>query len=197
MLSFRPRMSIWFTSDTHFGHANIIGLCKRPFPSVGAMDATLIENWNARVQPNDTVYHLGDFMLFGDASAMQKYRERLNGKIHLVRGNHEKKSHDFKGVFESINDLTEITVTVGRETQRVVLCHYAMRVWPHSHRGAWHLFGHSHGTLPDDPHALSADVGVDCWEYAPVSLQQLAARMKRKDWKPIDHHDRSAELDDC
>ena len=160
------------------------------------MDATLIENWNARVQPDDTVWHLGDFTLFGHVSEVRKYRERLNGRINLVRGNHEKRSQDFSELFETVTDLTEITVPFGSEHQRIVLCHYAMRVWPHSHRGAWHLYGHSHGTLDDDPHALSIDIGVDCWEYAPVSLRQIAARMQKKNWKPKDHHGRSEELHD-
>lgn len=181
-------MSTWFTADTHFGHPKIIDYCRRPFRSVGEMDAALIANWNARVQPDDTVYHLGDFMLFGDVATVRRYRERLNGRVHLIRGNHEKKTQDFTGIFENVADLAEIAVSIAGSNQRAVLCHYALRVWSHSHRGAWHLYGHSHGTLTDDPHALSLDVGVDCWNYAPVSLQQVSARMGRKVWKPVDHH---------
>lgn len=181
-------MSTWFVADTHFGHGNIIDYCRRPFRSVGEMDATLIAAWNARVHPADTVYHLGDFMLFGDEAAVQRYRQRLNGKIHLIRGNHDKRSKNLDGVFETVSDLEEIVVSVEGAKQRVVLCHYAMRIWPHSHHGSWHLFGHSHGTLADDPKALSLDVGVDCWDYAPVSVMQVAAKMKKKTWNPVDHH---------
>jgi calcineurin-like phosphoesterase family protein len=190
------KMNTWFTSDTHFGHARIINYCKRPFGSVGEMDAALVAGWNARVQQDDIVYHLGDFTLFGDASFVRKYRERLAGKIHLIRGNHEKKSQDFSDIFASVSDLTEITVPIGAQHQRIVMCHYAMRVWPHSHRGAWHLYGHSHGTLSDDITALSIDVGVDCWEYAPVSILQIAARMAKKSWAPVDHHGRDDNLMD-
>ncbi len=186
-------MSTWFTADTHFGHAKIIGYCSRPFSSAAEMDAALVARWNSRVSPNDTVWHLGDFTLFGDREAMGRYRKRLNGKIHLVRGNHDKRGIDLSGIFESVGDLSEITISLGGANQRVVLCHYALRVWPHSHRGAWHLYGHSHGTLEDDPHALSVDVGVDCWKYAPVSAAQISARMKRKAWKPIDRHQREGD----
>jgi calcineurin-like phosphoesterase family protein len=64
-----------------------------------------------------------------------------------------------------------------------------MRVWNHSHHGSWHLFGHSHGTLTDDTDSLSLDVGVDCWGYSPVSMEQLDAKMATKTFKPVDHHD--------
>jgi len=182
-------MSVWFTADTHFGHARVIAFCRGPFLSVGEMDAALIRNWNVRVQPSDAVYHLGDFS-FGDKAAVRRYRERLNGRINLVRGNHEKKSRDFNGIFESVADLSEITITVAGAGQRVALCHYAMRVWPHSHHRRWHLYGHSHGTLRDDPHALSLDVGEDCWDYAPVSAAQILRKMAAKEWRPVDHHGR-------
>lgn len=72
--------------------------------------------------------------------------------------------------------------------QRIVLCHYAMRVWDQSHYGTWHLHGHSHGTLPDIKEMLSCDVGVDCWNFTPVSMEQLNAHMAKKIWKPVDHH---------
>lgn len=170
------------------GHSRIIEHCKRPFASVGEMDAKFIANWNARVHPNDTVWHLGDFMLFGAVETVRKYRDCLHGEIHLVRGNHDKRNQDFGSVFASVSDLAEISVGIAGVNHHVVLCHYAMRVWHKSHRGTWHLYGHSHGNLADDPNALSLDVGVDCWDFAPVSPQQVAARMASKTWRPVDHH---------
>jgi calcineurin-like phosphoesterase family protein len=196
-------MKTFFTSDTHFGHANIIKYCNRPFASVEEMDNTLIHNWNAVVRPEDTVYHLGDFAVGGGPAA--PYLRRLNGTIYFCLGNHDKRLRFIKAYLDIelelqdhfagsyLNDdkvkfgipyLREVTV----EKQEIVLCHYAMKVWNGSHKGSWQLYGHSHGTLPDDPNALSCDVGVDCWNYFPVSMEQLRDKMKTKTYKPVDHH---------
>ena len=77
----------FFTSDTHFNHANIIKFCNRPFKDVEQMNETLIANWNRVIGPNDTVFHLGDFCL-GGAAEWTKVLDRLNGKIYLIMGNH-------------------------------------------------------------------------------------------------------------
>lgn len=191
-------MNTFFTSDTHFGHANIIKYCKRPFADVEEMDNTLIHNWNSIVRPEDTVYHLGDFAVGGGPAA--PYLRRLNGTIYFCLGNHDKRLRLIKAYLDIelelqsyLNDdkvklgipyLREVTV----EKQEIVLCHYAMKVWNGSHKGSWQLYGHSHGTLPDDPNALSCDVGMDCWNYFPVSMEQLRAKMKTKAYKPVDHH---------
>lgn len=196
-------MKTFFTSDTHFGHANIIKYCSRPFASVEEMDNTLIHNWNAVVRPEDTVYHLGDFAVGGGPAA--PYLRRLNGTIYFCLGNHDKRLRFIKAYLDIelelqdhfagsyLNDdkvkfgipyLREVTV----EKQEIVLCHYAMKVWNGSHKGSWQLYGHSHGTLPDDPNSLSCDVGVDCWNYFPVSMEQLRDKMKTKTYKPVDHH---------
>jgi calcineurin-like phosphoesterase family protein len=76
-------LTTFFTSDTHFGHANIIRLSSRPFPDVVAMDTGLIANWNARVKPGDTVWHLGDFTL-ANAETAEEYLRHLNGNIQLL-----------------------------------------------------------------------------------------------------------------
>jgi calcineurin-like phosphoesterase family protein len=149
---------IWFTSDMHFGHANIIEHCKRPFAGIDEMDGRLIENWNACVRRNDTVYHLGDFA-WKNADG---YRARLSGKLVLVRGSHDR------------GDLPYI-VEVRVEGKLLVLCHYAMRVWPRSHYESWHLYGHSHGRLPGI--GFSMDVGVDTNNFFPYSFEMVRAKM--------------------
>ena len=173
-------MAVFFTADTHFGHANVIRYCGRPFRSVAEMDDALIDNWNAAVRPTDTVYHLGDFA-YRSRRPPGRYLDRLNGTIHLVRGNHDAETlRDCGDRFASVSDLLEVTV----EGRTVVLCHYAMRTWNGSHRGggraSWHLYGHSHGDLPDDPAAFAFDVGVDCHAYAPVPFARAAALMAAK-----------------
>jgi calcineurin-like phosphoesterase family protein len=175
----------FFTSDTHFGHANIIKYCNRPYADAAEMDEALIRNWNSVVGRDDTVFHLGDFAVGGGPAA--PYLSRLNGTIYFCLGNHDKRLITHYGYFgfESIlPHIREVTI----EKQKIVLCHYAMKVWNGSHKGDWQLYGHSHGTLPDDPTALSCDVGVDCWNYFPVSMEQLRAKMKTKKYEPVDHH---------
>jgi len=175
-------MTTWFTSDTHFGHANIIKYSDRPFSSVEEMDRALIDRWNAKVGQEDVVCFLGDFC-FSDIIRGQRYLDRLNGIKHLIVGNHDKPAVQLKG-WASIKNLDEIRI----EGQTIVLCHYAMRVWNKSHHGSWHLYGHSHGSLPDDPNSLSFDVGVDCHNFEPLNMDDIRRIMKKKTWKPIDHH---------
>jgi calcineurin-like phosphoesterase family protein len=184
---------IWFTSDTHFGHKNIIRYADRPFKSVEQMDAMLIKNWNEVVDYDDDVYHLGDFSLTTPERTL-RILEQLNGNIHLIKGNHEKsvlqKSYT-KEKFVWIKDYFELKVNdtdAPGNLRTIVLLHYAMKVWNKSHHGAFHLYGHSHGSLPDDPKSLSFDVGVDSHNYRPISYEEVKRIMSKKTWKPIDHH---------
>lgn len=170
----------WFTSDMHLGHANIIKYCNRPFASAQIMDEALISNWNSVVKQEDVVYNIGDFTFARDA---EKYLSRLNGLKYLIKGNHDKNPSVRQG-WANVFDYKEVRVN----KQFIVLSHYAMRVWNRSHHNSWMLYGHSHGTLPDDPNALSIDVGVDCHDYTPISMEELERIMRRKTRKPIDHH---------
>ena len=81
---------IFFTSDTHFGHTNIMKYCKRPFETVEEMDQTIIDNWNSVVRPEDIVFHLGDFGFCGSLR-LREIVDQLNGKIYLITGNHDRK----------------------------------------------------------------------------------------------------------
>ncbi len=138
----------------------------------------MITNWNNTVRPNDIVYHLGDFA-YGDGSkSPDKYFNRLNGHKHLVIGNHDNKK-TMSLPWASVSNYQEISI--GK--QRVVMLHYAMRVWHHSYRGVWQLYGHSHLTLPEQDH-LSFDIGVDGWNYTPVSFEQVKAKMEWKEKNP-------------
>lgn len=183
-------MKTFFTSDTHFGHANIIKYTNRPFASVWQMDEALINNWNGVVRRDDVVYHLGD-LSFCSPRRTEEILSRLNGRIHMVKGNHDKRLHEFSTRFESISDFREIYVqdeSADRGAQKIVLCHYAMKVWNKRHWGAWQLYGHSHGSLPEDPDARSCDVGVDCWNYTPVAYETLREKMLAKKIGSVDHH---------
>lgn len=172
---------VFFTSDTHFGHAFMAGT--RAFLSIEEMDEELIANWNSRVSKGDRVYHCGDFA-FHNREETLKIIRRLNGQIHLIKGNHDKMLDRLAGEFTSYQDYK--TVKIG--DQRIVLFHYAMRVWDRNHYGSWALYGHSHGNLADDPNALSMDVGVDTNSLYPYSFEEVAVLMSRKTFVPVDHH---------
>lgn len=160
---------IYFTADTHFGHANIIQHCARPFKDADEMNREMIRRWNERVNQDDIVYHLGDFAFRGKDPLT--YRQRLNGRIVFIVGNHDKRRDIESAGFESIHDLLQVSIN----GTPIVLCHYAMRVWNKSHHGALHLYGHSHGTLPST--AQSLDVGVDCWDFQPITLVEIKKRL--------------------
>jgi calcineurin-like phosphoesterase family protein len=165
------------------------------------MNATIIRNWNAVVQPEDVVYVLGDFAFEKDRAKLAGMLEQLKGEKHIIWGNHDGllKSFPWKQYFKTAADLRTIMVPAESNDgvmQRIVLCHYAFRVWDQSHYGTWHLHGHSHGTLPDDPYMLSTDIGVDSWDFTPVSMKQLNEVMSRKLWKPLAHRTSSSNNED-
>jgi calcineurin-like phosphoesterase family protein len=194
-------MAIYFTADTHLGHANIIKHCRRPFDSVEAMDAAIIDRINARVRPEDCLYHLGDFSFRGGDPAAYRARIRCKNMV-LVLGNHDPTFADgtarpeFASLFKAVHNMLKVTVQHDRRARIIVLCHYAMRVWDRCHHGTWHLYGHSHGSLPDDPNALSWDVGADANDFQPLSVPEIAAIMARKQFVPVDHHGRNNSVDD-
>lgn len=177
-------MSIFFTSDTHFGHERIIQYCNRPFASMEEMDEEMIRRWNAVVGRGDTVYHLGDFSLAKDAKKIPAYLSRLNGQVHLIYGNHDAKRLQFLKGFADLKPYKEVKVG----DQKIILCHYAFRVWNGCHRGTWNLHGHSHGSLKRDLSLKQFDVGVDCWAYAPISYEEVVREMEKSTFVPVDHH---------
>ena len=169
-------VNTWFTSDFHLGHRNIIRYCNRPFQSTGEMDAEILDNLNSRVQQNDILYFLGDFCMGGPSQAA-RYRDRVVCRhIHVIEGNHDRALRRLANSFSSTNQLAQIRI----DGQGIVLCHYAMRVWQHSSRGAWHLYGHSHGNLKDNQASLSMDVGVDTHQFMPWHIDEIKAVMEAK-----------------
>mgnify|MGYP003434968432 CR=1 FL=1 len=177
---------IFFCADTHFSHKALVekGHRKIPFdePTIEKHDNMIIERWNDVVCKNDTVYHLGDFAWHNLAF----YRKQLKGRIHLIKGNHDRLKSADHDLFESVSDFKRVKVG----DQKIYMMHYCMRTFPDMHYGSWQLYGHSHGSLVEDPHALSFDVGMDCWAFTPISYEQVKEKMdkKKQDYKPVDHH---------
>jgi calcineurin-like phosphoesterase family protein len=158
---------IYFTADQHFNHQNIIKFVNRPWQWVWQMDEALIEIFNSIVTDNDEVYHLGDFAW---KASPEDYLCRLRGKSHhLICGNHDKRDKCAK-FFSTVQDVKLLKI---QGIPQIWLSHYAHRSWPSSHHGSIHLFAHSHGTLRIDPEIKCCDVGVDAWNYKPVSLNEI------------------------
>lgn len=160
-------MSIFFTSDTHFGHDRIIELAKRPFKCSEEMDEKLIENWNGVVKPSDTIYHLGDFGCGEKATAeyLKSIHDRLNGNITYIKGNHDKPKRlsllpPFQGTLE---------VKIGKKL--FVLGHFPQLTWTDATHGSYHVFGHVHQLMKGI--GKSIYIGVEAWNYTPVSVEQV------------------------
>lgn len=174
--------NIFFTSDTHFGHENIMRFCNRPFLTVEEMNETLIKNWNSVVRENDIVFHLGDFF-FCNGQAAKEILDRLNGHIHVIIGNHDwKNMQSLKHEkIESINQQLRIRI----DNQLVYLNHFPLLCFDGTYRktnAVWQLFGHVHSgpnsTGLDDERLnmlfkTQYDVGVDNNGYTPISFDEV------------------------
>lgn len=181
---------LFFTSDLHLFHKNIITYCDRPYGGVAEMNRDLIQRWNSVVPPDGVVFNLGDVSLTANPKDLDEVLKQLNGTIHLIVGNHE---HDALGKpyikerWETISDVAEIfikdeEITYGE--QHIVMCHYPMVVWNGSHRGSWQLFGHVHGGLSNkgviNHPVTSLDVGVDSHNYTPWSYQEVKEQITKQ-----------------
>ena len=160
-------MAVWFTADTHFNHAGALSLYRRPFSSVVEMNEAMIARWNTVVEPDDEVWHLGDFALRTGAAAAAALLGQLNGRKHLVTGNNDPPEIVTLEAWASVQAYAELRVN-GR---RLVLCHYAFRTWNGMAKGALNLHGHSHGRLKPLPR--QTDVGVDGWDFRPIAVEQM------------------------
>ena len=171
----------YYIADPHFGHDNIRRLCNRPFKTVEEMDAAMIENWNNKVEPDDNVYIVGDFSYrSGDAV---KYLDALNGRKHLVIGNHDTKNlkdPEFRRRFVEIRDI--ITVTDGNI--KIVLFHYPMVEWNGMYHGTWHFFGHIHNSNNNAQEVMSEvlhaiNIGAEMIGYTPRTAKELTEKGKK------------------
>jgi calcineurin-like phosphoesterase family protein len=177
---------IYFTSDTHFGHKNIIKYCQRPFKTVEEMDEEIIERINAMVRPQDELWHLGDFAFHSKTNSIEGYLGKIKCKVNIVFGSHDKEAIKKKHLFNSaFHGIKRITI----EGQKIVLCHCALLTWECRHYGAVHLFGHSH-TSPVKRFRCqqgSVDVGVDNCGFFPIPLNEAIARAQETDGKLTCH----------
>lgn len=176
---------IWFTSDTHFGHQNILKFCERPFVSIEEMDNTIIERWNSKVGKDDIVFHLGDFA-FATNKRWQKLITLLNGKIYLILGNHD--ITRWPGTYTmQLFDRVENQMMLKIDNKyKVYLNHFPFLCYDGTYRNPCdctiQLHGHVHervGDIGKDAQRLQYrfpyqyDVGVDNNNFYPVSWEEI------------------------
>jgi len=168
---------VFFTADLHFGHANVIRHCSRPFESADEMDEALIKNWNASVKSKDEIYILGDFTMRPAAEA-HNYLKQLNGRKYFIKGNHDK---FLKKGFEPYMDYFEWVkdyYMLHAYGKCFILFHYPILEWANYYRGSIHLHGHVHNRnntieLTKDLRSRAFNVGVDVNGYKPVSITEI------------------------
>ena len=167
-------MKTWITSDLHFGHKNIMSFCPQTRArfknDVAYMNNTMVQEWNDRVEPEDTVYILGDvaFMSGSDAGRMIN---RLNGTKILVEGNHDRKTlmdQTFRTAFAEVHKYLDITY----DGHKIVMFHYPIAEWDQMHRGALHFFGHLHGGPSGLEKYRALDVGMDATGEIVISMER-------------------------
>jgi calcineurin-like phosphoesterase family protein len=181
---------IYFTSDTHYHHSNIVrGTTRwdlsgqtrgnqsvRDFDTLEEHDQVIVDGINSVVGEDDVLYHLGDWS-FGNLENVFKFREQLKVKtIHLCLGNHDFKIRNNKvrsGTISEVKNFGNLISTrdcfttvqdvlnVKLNGRRFFMSHYAHRIWDKSHHGTMHIFGHSHSSLEYIEWGKSMDVGVD------------------------------------
>ena len=176
----------WFTADFHLFHHNIINYCDRPFQTTDEMHETIIAGMNSRVGPNDLLYILGDVSFYAH-SGVCKILDRINGKKHLIIGNHDAKKLPEAYPWETVSHYKEIKDT----GQNIVLMHYPIHSWNKMAHGAIHLHGHCHGTLKSsnlgsdyqwdtNMQKFAIDIGVDCWDFKPVCLDDICIQLLKQ-----------------
>jgi len=166
---------IFFTSDTHFFHYKLIEIGMRPFENVCEMNNTIVNNWNKKVGTEDIVHHLGDFALTWKKKLIHELVSALNGKIKLIKADHD------KPIGKEFSDKIEITdkiVEIKLGNHPLVLCHYPITFWPKSHYNSWHIHGHTHGRYVH--HGKSYDVGVDNTNFNVISEEELKNILRNK-----------------
>lgn len=186
------KQKIFFTSDLHFGHENVIRFDNRPFNTVEEMDEEMIKRWNTKVGKGDIVYVLGDFIWKAATNEAVRIIRRLNGQIILIKGNHDRFLHNAaaKKALAGIKDYDDICVTLeDGTTRRCILSHYFIPFCNGHRYQAIHLHGHSHLTeeaaeesritteLNEKGYDLKIyNVGCMYWNYTPVTLDEILER---------------------
>ncbi len=165
-------MATFFTSDQHYGHNEIITYCNRPYRNSQVMTRDIVKRYNSVVKEEDVTYHLGDFAFAGPdrVSYVQHLLDRLNGTHILILGNHDK-INPMKLVdagFRSVHTSLELII----EGKAVVMAHDPS-IWNVIPAGPIFICGHIHNLFKTIPGKNIVNVGVDVWDFYPVSLDTI------------------------
>ena len=177
-------MKIWFSADLHLGHSSILEFCNRPFKDGDDMNAKLIHNWNQRIKPEDTVYHLGDYCFHrgiqGSKTKSQQWEEQMNGKIIHIKGNHDSSNNVKSILTHAVLEFGGYTVLAQHipptmclevpEFIDFVLCGHLHNTWKH-------MF--LEDTRNEKIPIPIINVGVDVWNFKPVSMQEIIVYYER------------------
>ena len=165
-----------YTSDLHFGHSNVINFDHRPFLDREEMDRILIKLWNSRVQPDDTVYILGDFCFRCDKPA-DWYLRQLKGHKILIQGNHDQAVMENPAALKLLEGVEKM-MHVKDGGHNICLCHFPIAEWNGFYKGSWHIYGHIHNKknetykfMKTRERALNAGCMIN--NFTPVSMNEL------------------------
>ena len=190
--------NVYFTTDFHLFHHNVLKFDKRPFKDVHHMHQVIEERWNETVTPDDIVIYLGDvsFARREDKDYVNNMLKRLNGHIHFVLGNHDKYEEVKKlPNLESIQDYLEVRIThmEGDKKVETLFCcmHYPIYSWNKKHHGSYMVHGHSHMGLSNSEHHNQnriIDVGCMGYDYYPISYIDIIKKLKKIDYLLSNNH---------
>ena len=199
----KAKPNVFFTSDFHLFHKNVLKFDNRPFADVNEMHQVIEDRWNETVSDGDHVIYLGDlsFARREERDEVEGMLWRLKGRIHFVMGNHDK-WEDIKKLnrLESVQDYLEVRIAHMKESETHVglfekgetlftCMHYPIYSWNKSHRGSYHVHGHTHGNLHHGEEASyyvnrrAIDVGCMLHDYRPVSYLDVIEKLKNVELK--------------
>ena len=211
-----PDQNLWFTSDTHYNHYNIVksitkweGSRKdrtRDFESLEQMNEVIVEHINSFVKEDDILIHLGDWS-FGGFDSIKEFRDKIKCKnIHLVLGNHDhhiaNNKNNIQDLFSSVHEylFLQVNIPVGPTftKHRFVCMHYPIASWNGMSEGVVHLHGHTHLYLESKLYGRRLDVGIDGNNMEPYNIQDIINIMKNQQIENMmphyDHHAESSDI---
>ena len=169
-------MNRFYTSDLHFGHANIIKYCNRPFENADDMNEALVKNWNDKISYEDEVFILGD-VFFTSLKVATELMIRLNGKKYLILGNHDKLIRKNHTLYSMFNRVYPDLYSENYDGIFTVMCHFPLLSWERQNYGSFMLHGHTHGGIKFDNKTRRLDVGVDTNNMMPYEWSEIKRKL--------------------